>query len=93
MNISTEINLGNRYNNGAVVLTGLSVEVRNGDVNGALRIFKKKVQESGILQELRDKEFYEKPTTTRKKAKAAAKARWRKKQAKDQLNFTPQKKK
>ena len=59
--------------------TGLTVEVRNGDFNGALRRFKKKVAESGILQELREKEFYEKPTTKRKRAKAAAKARWQKK--------------
>lgn len=58
---------------------GLSVEVRNGDINYALRKFKKKVQESGILQELKEREFYEKPTTKRKKAKAAAKARWKKK--------------
>lgn len=58
---------------------GLVVEVRNGDFNKALRTFKKKVQESGILQELREREFYEKPTTRRKRAKAAAKSRWQKK--------------
>lgn len=60
-------------------LSGLRVEVRNGDFTKALRIFKKKVQESGILQDLKEKEFYEKPTTKRKRAKAAAKARWKKK--------------
>lgn len=65
--------------------TGLTVEVRNGDVNYALRKFKKKVQESGILQDLKDREFYEKPTTKRKRAKAAAKARWKKKLASQQL--------
>lgn len=64
---------------------GLSVEVRNDDVNKALRLFKKKVQESGILQELKEREFYEKPTTKRKRAKAAAKARWKKQLAKEQL--------
>jgi small subunit ribosomal protein S21 len=56
--------------------TGLTVEVRGDDINKALRMFKKKVTEAGILQELRDREFYEKPTTKRKKAKAAARARW-----------------
>lgn len=66
-------------------IKGLSVEVRNGDVNKALRLFKKKVQDSGILQELKDKEYFEKPTTKRKRAKAAAKARWKKKLEKDQL--------
>ena len=58
---------------------GLCVEVRNGDFNKALRLFKKKVQEAGIIQEVREREFYEKPTTRRKKAKAAGRKRWLKK--------------
>lgn len=66
---------------------GLMVEVRNDDVNGALRKFKKKVDESGLLQDLRDREFYEKPTTARKKAKAAAKSRWLKKLSQDPFNI------
>lgn len=66
----------NRFEkNAAVKVQGLSVEVRNNDVNKALRRFKKKVQEDGILQTLREKEYYEKPTAKRKKAKAAARAR------------------
>lgn len=81
-------------NNNEVQINGLRVEVRNGDVNGALRKFKKKVQESGILQELRAREFYEKPTTKRKRAKAAARSRWLKKLAKEQLQDpTPRKRK
>ena len=51
----------------------------------ALRKFKKKVTESGLLQELREREFYEKPTTARKKAKNAAKRRWQKKVSAEQL--------
>ena len=58
---------------------GLSVEVRNNDVNFALRKFKKKVAEDGILQELRDREYYEKPSIVRAKAKKAGRARWLKK--------------
>lgn len=61
---------------------GLRVEVRNGDVNAAIRKFKKKVQDSGILQELKERQEYTKPSEQRKKAKAAARARWLKKQAK-----------
>lgn len=57
---------------------GNSVLVKDGSVEKALRKFKKKVQESGLLQELRDRETYEKPTTARKKKKAAAKNRLRK---------------
>lgn len=73
-------------------IKGLSVEVRNGDVNKALRLFKKKVQDSGILQELKEREYYEKPTTKRKRAKAAAKARWKKKLEKSEI-FSIQNKK
>ena len=61
---------------------GLLVEVSNGDFAFALRKFKKKVQEDGILQELREKQHFEKPSETRKKAKAAGRARWLKKQRK-----------
>jgi len=60
-------------------LTGLKVEVVNDQVEKALRKFKKKVTESGLLQTLREREFYEKPTTARKKAKSQAKRRWQKK--------------
>jgi small subunit ribosomal protein S21 len=60
-------------------LTGLKVEVVNDQVEKALRKFKKKVTESGLLQDLREREFYEKPTTARKKAKNQAKRRWQKK--------------
>jgi small subunit ribosomal protein S21 len=55
------------------------------NINQALRRFKKKVEESGLLDTLRKKEFYEKPTTERKRKKGAAKARWRKKLRDGQL--------
>jgi len=57
---------------------GLKVEVRDNDVNKALRLFKKKVQDDGLLQELRRREFYEKPTTRRARKKAAGIARQKK---------------
>lgn len=59
---------------------GTGVVVKdNENINQALRRFKRKVEDSGILEKVREKEFYEKPTTARKRAKGAAKARWRKK--------------
>lgn len=64
---------------------GLVIEVHDGNVEKALRKLKKKVAESGILQELREREHYEKPTTARKKAKNAAKRRWQKRLASEQL--------
>lgn len=65
--------------------SGLTVIVRDGNVEKALRKFKKKINDSGLLQDLRDREQYEKPTTKRKRAKGAAKARWKKKLASQQL--------
>jgi small subunit ribosomal protein S21 len=62
-----------------------SVYVKDGNVDRALRKFKKKITESGLLDELRAKETYEKPTTERKRKKGAAKARWKKKLRDQQL--------
>lgn len=51
----------------------------------ALRKFKQKVEDSGLLEDVKSKMFYEKPTTVRKRAKGAAKSRWRKKLQEQQL--------
>jgi small subunit ribosomal protein S21 len=64
--------------------TGVVVKEHE-NINQALRRFKKKVEDAGILEDLRKKEFYEKPTTTRKKKAGAAKARWQKKLRDQQL--------
>ena len=66
-----------------VFVKGLKVEVRNDNVNDALRKFKKKVQEDGKLQEVKEREEYTKPSVARARAKAAARSRWMKKLAKD----------
>jgi small subunit ribosomal protein S21 len=60
-------------------LRGRSVLVQDGQVDKALRKFKKKIQESGILDDFRNREFYTKPTTARKLKASAAKNRLRKK--------------
>ncbi len=52
--------------------------VQDDRVEQALRKFKKKIQESGLLLELRDRETYIKPTTRRKVKAAQAKSRWKK---------------
>jgi len=61
---------------------GLTVTVRNNDVNKAIRIFKKKVAEENILQDYKERREYTKPSEKRRKAKAAGRARWLKKVAK-----------
>ncbi len=76
----------NRKPEGQPLGNGLTVEVRNGDFTKALRIFKKKVMEAGIIQEVRDRQEYTKPSEKRAKAKAAGKARWKKKQRQMELD-------
>ena len=57
-------------------IPGIAVVVRNGNVEAAIRKFKKKVQEEGIIQEVRNSQEYVKPSEKRRKAKAASRARW-----------------
>lgn len=65
---------------------GTGVTVReNENINQALRRFKRKVEDAGTLDTLRQKEFYEKPTTVKKRKAGAAKARWKKKLQKESL--------
>lgn len=66
-------------------IIGNLVVVTNDNVEKALRKFKKRVSDSGLLQELRERETYEKPTTRRKKAKNSAIRRWKKRLADEQL--------
>lgn len=66
-------------------LRGRSVTVNDNNVERALRKFKKKIQASNVLNDLRAREFYEKPTTKRKRKKSAALNRWRKQLADQQL--------
>jgi small subunit ribosomal protein S21 len=58
---------------------GLKIIVGDLPINVALRKFKQKVDDSGLLEDVRSRMFYEKPTTERKRKKGAAKARWNKK--------------
>lgn len=55
------------------------------DIGRALRKFKRKVDDSGILDELRKREFFEKPTTERKRRHGAAVNRYKKKLEKERL--------
>ena len=69
--------------------TGLHVEVRNGNVEKAIRVLKKKVIKSGLFQEIRERQFYESKGTKRRKAKAAAIRRFKRKmqKQKDELGY------
>lgn len=75
MRTSMKNNLDNKTK-----ISGSTVFLKEGeDINRALRRFKNKVEEGGKLKDLQKKEFYEKPTTERKRKAGAARARWQKK--------------
>lgn len=63
--------------------TGSKVIVGDMPINVALRKFKQKVEDSGVLETVRERMFFEKPTTERKRKKGAARSRWLK-QLRDQ---------
>ena len=47
----------------------LEVRVRNNNVEKAMRQLKKKVKEAGILHEVQQRQFYEKPSLKRQRLK------------------------
>lgn len=55
---------------------GLTVEVRNDDFSRALRTWSKKVQDSGILNEVKERMAYEKPAVAKQRLKKQARKRW-----------------
>lgn len=50
-----------------------TVIVRNNNVEKAIRSLKRKTQKSGLIKELRDRQYYQKPSEKRREAKKAAK--------------------
>ena len=59
---------------------GIKVVVKNNNYEKALSIFKRKVKDSKLMYELREREFYKKPSMVKKETKNKAKARnhWKK---------------
>ena len=51
---------------------GLQVKVWNNNVEGALKVFKRKVKDSNIMQELKEKSYYTKPSKKRREQKNLA---------------------
>ena len=50
----------------------MKVEVRNGNVEKAIRVLKNKLQQEGVFNELREREYYMTKGEKRRRAKAAA---------------------
>ncbi len=55
-------------------MTGVFAD-KNENIDNLLRRFNKKVQQSGILAELRHREYFEKPSVKRKRKEAAKRRR------------------
>ena len=52
----------------------ITVDVRGGNLEKAMRVLKKKVQKAGIIKTIRDKKYFSKPSEIkREKAKERAK--------------------
>ena len=69
------------------IIKGTRIEVYNSDVSKALRKLKKKLAEDGLMQELRQREYFESKGTKRRKAKEAAIRRYKKQRTKDDQNW------
>ena len=50
----------------------MKVEVRNGNIDKAIRVLKNKLQQEGVFNELREREYYMTKGEKRRRAKAAA---------------------
>ena len=56
----------------------MRVEVRNNNVDGALRVLKKKLQQEGFYTELREREYHRTKGEEKRLAKAAGRRRMKK---------------
>ena len=61
---------------------GILVTVRNGNLEQAMRVLKKKVANEGLVKELRQRQYYEKPSDKRIRKKKENTRAWMKKQKK-----------
>ena len=68
-------------NNTGRVFKGTTVFVKNNDINKALRKFKKRLQDEGWFNELREREHYTSPSEQKRKNLASAQVRERKRQS------------
>jgi len=67
--------MNNRYRD-TKKYRGIVVEVRNDDFGRALRTWSKKVQDTGLLKEVKDRMSYEKPAVKKQRMIKQARKRW-----------------
>ena len=66
---------------------GLRVDVRNNNVEGALKIFKRMIKESGMILELKKRSYYKKKSQERREKKNMQSLRHRYQAEKDDQNY------
>lgn len=64
----------------------ITVEVRNGNLEKAMRVLKKKVMKEGIIKEVRRRQFYQKPSEIKREAKKEGIKNFKKKMKKLELD-------
>ena len=65
-----------------VINLTINVTVRNGNLEQAMRVLKRKVQKEGLVKELRERQYYKKPSEIKQEKKKEAIKNWKKKQKK-----------
>jgi small subunit ribosomal protein S21 len=60
----------------------ITIQVRNGNVEQALRVLKKKSQKDGLLKELKARQYFEKPSEKKRRKKKEGIANVKKKKSK-----------
>jgi len=60
----------------------ITIEVRGGNVEKAMRVLKKKLQKDGMMRELKERQYYRKPSEIKREKKKAGIANYKKKQKK-----------
>ena len=66
---------------------GLRVDVRNNNVEWALKKLKRMVKDSGQILELKKRDYYKKPSAERREKKSAQKARYRYQNKKEKNSY------
>ncbi len=50
-------------------MANYTIEVRNNNIEKALRVLKKKLLKDGVMKELRDRQYYSKPSWNKREKK------------------------
>ena len=66
-------------------MNGLRVDVKNNNIEFALKKFKRMVKDSELMVELRNRSFYEKPSMVKREKKNLQRSRHKYNQRKDKI--------